>query len=83
MNYHYSSSLLEDLIKKIDEKEKELKLLQAKDVIDLQCSIKIQQVIAEINELEIQKVYYNNVMQDQLTSSCTGCCHCCKNKQIS
>ena len=80
LDYYDITQLIQNLDILISAKEKELEFLKSILNSDIATKVKIQQLQSEINEIRIQKEYYNNSIQDQLMSNCSGSCNCCRNK---
>ena len=82
-DYYFMTQLMTDIDTEILNKKRELELLQT--FTDIGSKIEINQLEYEINELNIQRTYYDNKIIDQLMSNCTsqqcanGCCKYCKN----
>ena len=74
LDYYDMMQLIQDKDILVSAKEKELEALKTVITNDIMHNVKIQQLHAEINELRIQRTYYSNMVEDQLTQNCVGGC---------
>jgi len=86
IGYYEMAQLMTDVDTAIISKEKELEMLKLTNINnDIMINVKIKQLEYEINELNIQRTYYNNKITDELMKNSTnqpcanGCCKYCNN----
>ena len=76
MDYYDTQTLIEDLKVILKHKEYELAEMITRTPKDLSQSVKLQQLMYEINELKTQVRYHENKIANQMMNRCNDCTNC-------